>query len=602
MQQLLAVDQPGPEAELVAYRRLYEVMARVNGSADLSEVLDVVAQGVVEVLGYGIAAISRLEGDVLVMTTVCGGTDEDRAQILGRRTPMSRVNDEYRNADRWGILRFVPHERALLDEYEIWVPDVEISEDPDTWHPMNTLYAPLYSPTGELLGNMAVDLPPNNRVPDQAQREVLEMYVVQAGIAMFNAQQRERLAEQVRLGEATRAIVASAGRVLDLDRILVDSVSPLLSGLRARALWIATFTSQPDELAQVTSYPPDLADRTTREMLDQAYLMAVRSWRSAEAAFHEQPELPSGHQSTHDLPTQLMSQLGDMHRTLLVPIGAGPEAFGLMALMRTSDDPLWSAEEAEAALEIGRELGRTVLHARLFATERKLVGELKELDSYKGELIATIAHELKSPLTSIHGYLEYMEDGGDSATGLAAIGRNTERLQVLVGDLLEMARLEDVNHDVAREPVDLRQVCEESASSVRIQAERSLVTLDLELPGSPVVVMGDADELSRVVDNLLSNAVKYSRPSGRVVLALRAGGQGAELEVRDSGMGIAAKDLPTLFDAFNRSSNPEAQAIPGTGLGLAITQRIVDIHEGKLSVESELGQGSTFMLRLPLSA
>ena len=205
-------------------------MLRVNSSTDLSEVLDEIARGVVEVLGYGIAAIARLEGETFVMTTVAG-PEEVREQIIGRRTPVASIFNEFAQADEWGVLRFVPHDRMpdALEE-SAWVPDFEPGSGPDSWHPLDALYAPLYSATGQLLGNMSVDLPPGNRIPNREERELLEMFVVQAGLAMYNAQQRERLGDQVRMGEMLRA-VSSAGQLAELDLSLREAAQAIAKGL-----------------------------------------------------------------------------------------------------------------------------------------------------------------------------------------------------------------------------------------------------------------------------------------------------------------------------------------------------------------------------------
>ena len=144
-------------------RRLYDVMRRVNSPSDLSEVLEAVVNGVVEGLGYGVAAISRLEGETLVMTAVAG-PDGVPEQILGLRTPMEVIFSEFAQADHWGILRYVPHDRLDQENTSAaWIPEFEPDDDPDAWHPMSTLYAPLYSADGQILGNMSVDLPPGNR-------------------------------------------------------------------------------------------------------------------------------------------------------------------------------------------------------------------------------------------------------------------------------------------------------------------------------------------------------------------------------------------------------------------------------------------------------
>ena len=230
-----------PRAEGI--RRLYELMLRVNSSTDLSEVLDEIARGVVEVLGYGIAAIARLEGETFVMTTVAG-PEEVREQIIGRRTPVASIFNEFAQADEWGVLRFVPHDRMpdALEE-SAWVPEFEPGSAPDSWHPLDALYAPLYSATGQLLGNMSVDLPPGNRIPIREERELLEMFVVQAGLAMYNAQQRERLGNQVRMGDMLRA-VSSAGQLAELDLSLREAAQAIARGLQTEHLWIRCFPSR----------------------------------------------------------------------------------------------------------------------------------------------------------------------------------------------------------------------------------------------------------------------------------------------------------------------------------------------------------------------
>ncbi len=274
-----------PRAEGI--RRLYELMLRVNSSTDLSEVLDEIARGVVEVLGYGIAAIARLEGETFVMTTVAG-PEEVREQIIGRRTPVASIFNEFAQADEWGVLRFVPHDRMpdALEE-SAWVPDFEPGSGPDSWHPLDALYAPLYSATGQLLGNMSVDLPPGNRIPNREERELLEMFVVQAGLAMYNAQQRERLGDQVRMGDMLRS-VSSAGQLAELDLSLREAAQAIAKGLRTEHMWIRCFPSgDVGQVEQSAAYPPD--DReSSRELV--------------AGQEHPRPARPGGRPARRDQP------------------------------------------------------------------------------------------------------------------------------------------------------------------------------------------------------------------------------------------------------------------------------------------------------------
>ena len=588
-----------PRAEGI--RRLYELMLRVNSSTDLSEVLDEIARGVVEVLGYGIAAIARLEGDTFVMTTVAG-PEEVREQIIGRRTPVASIFNEFAQADEWGVLRFVPHDRMpdALEE-SAWVPDFEPGSTPDSWHPLDALYAPLYSATGQLLGNMSVDLPPGNRIPNREERELLEMFVVQAGLAMYNAQQRERLGDQVRMGDMLRA-VSSAGQLAELDLSLREAAQAIARHLQTEHLWIRCFPSGDlGQVEQSAAYPPDDSE-SSRELVQLKSLLASRAWDLGRpVVIHEgnARQLDEGLTAHQRL---LVRELVKDHAgssLMFAPVGVGRELLGFVLLARDVTLSTWTQDQQEAVMEVGRALGRVVLNARLYDRERHLVGELQELDRYKGELIATISHELKTPLTSIIGHIELLEDLDTGIGSVEAISRNADRLNRLVQNLLNYSQIQD-KRETVRRPVDLRMLAEASVELMAMQAEQGGVTMTLTLPPDPVMVTADPDDLGKVVDNLASNAVKYSRRGGAVHIEVGSDEKHAFVLCADTGLGISAADQVHLFSAFHRSSNPEALSIPGTGLGLAISRRVAHMHGGEIIVVSELGVGSTFRLRLPV--
>jgi signal transduction histidine kinase len=582
---MTAKDTPRPDG----VRKPYELMRRVNSSSDPAEVLEEIARGVFEVLGFGVAAIARLEGDTLVMTTVAGPEDV-REQIIGRRTPVSAILNEFAQADEWGILRYVPHGR-LPDEImsAAWIPDFDASEDPEAWHPLDALYAPLYSATGELLGNMSVDLPPGNRVPGQLDRELLEMFVVQAGLVMSHAQQRARLAEQVRLA-ATLQRVATAGSLHGLDQTLDEAAVAIASGLNASQVWIRCRPRAVglDHDSGFPGGPPSSAQGAVHQVL------------AAMAHAQGRPVVVT-RTSTGPEPLGARGLLEQHDGSCLVgvPIVARQEVLGDLVLMR-AHAPDFTDTELAAIEQLSRELGRMVLNARLYETERRLVAELQEVDRYKGELIATISHELKTPLTSIIGHTELLEELESEVDSVRASSRNAPRLHRLIENLLNYSRIQDRREHVRRS-VDLTVLCENSLDLLQVQAEQGGLELKLDFPSERVMVHGDPEELARVVDNILSNAVKYTPAGGRVDVAVSAQGPFAEVACTDTGLGISEVDQTHLFSAFHRSSNPEALSIPGTGLGLAISRRIAEMHGGEILVESELGKGSTFRVRLPLS-
>lgn len=576
-----------------ALQRLSELVRRVNSSTDTAEVLEEIVHGVCEVLGYGVAAIARLEGDTLVMTAVAG-PDDVRRQVLGRRTPASEILDEFRQADRWGILRFVPHGR--MDNARLtaaWIPDFEPDDDPMAWHPEDALYAPLYSATGGLLGNMAVDLPTGNRIPSIHERELLEMFVVQAGLALSNAQQRERLAEQVRLGSTVKE-VAQAGSQPGLDAMLADACEAVQRGLDATQVWIRCYPDEDRANGVAAGHPlPSPSSAGVGSL--RADLAAV--WPSAEpVVVHISDEACERLPSSLPKLQQMMSSVGAFS-VVVVPMGVGLSLLGYVVIgFPGSRGPLRPAE-LDAVSEIARELGRSVHSARLLETEQRLVSELRELDRYKGELITTISHELKTPLTTIIGHAELLGELHEHRS-VEAITRNAERLNRLVQNLLDYSRVQD-RRAYVRVGVDVMDVCRATLDLVAHQADTGRVALGMDASYEEATVSGDPDELSLVVDNLVSNAVKYTRPGGTVRLEVVCDDTTVRVLVHDSGLGISDADQVHLFSAFHRSSNPEALSIPGTGLGLAISRRIVESHGGRIEVESVVGEGSTFTLVLP---
>ena len=578
-----------------ALQRLSELVRRVNSSTDTTEMLQEIVRGVHEVLGYGVAAISQLEGDSLVMVAVAGPEDV-RKQLLGRRTQAASILDEYRAADHWGILRYVPHGRMdpeLL--YAAWTPDIAPSDDPDAWHPDDALYAPLYSATGELLGNMSVDLPPGLCVPVQAERDLLEIFVVQAGLALSNAQQRERLARRVHLGEVIKE-VAKAGSQVGLDALLDAASEAINAGFGATRTWIRCSPDGIRGRGAASGRPLPHVTYPGIEMLRGD--LAAAAWPGGLlvpiAVTDRKVELLP----TSGAVVQAVMRDSGVSHGVVAPVGVGPELFGYLAIGLGEGTPVFRTDELAAISEIARELGRMVQSARLFETEQLLVSELRELDRYKGELIATISHELKTPLTTIIGHIELLEDQGVESRSVAAIRRNADRLDRLIQNLLDYAQVQD-RRGAVRRTVDLVELADSAIELLSQQAESGGVRVVFDRPATPVQVSGDAEEIGTVLNNLISNAVKYTRSGGRVGVAMEGGQPWTQVTVTDTGIGISQVDRNHLFSTFHRSSNPEALSLPGTGLGLAISRRIAESHGGRIEVESTLGRGSTFRLVLP---
>jgi signal transduction histidine kinase len=232
--------------------------------------------------------------------------------------------------------------------------------------------------------------------------------------------------------------------------------------------------------------------------------------------------------------------------------------------------------------------------------------QLVEADKLKDEFVALISHDLRTPLTSIIGYVELtLEDEGppldeERRSYLQVVSRSSERLLRLVDDLLFVARLQAGRLVLERSELDLCVIAEQAAEEARPRAEGKQITLEFS-GGSPVTLSGDKGRLFQLLDNLISNAIKFTPEGGHIEVRVMGGEAGAVLEVSDTGIGLGPGEAKLVFDRFFRSSRVVAQQVPGTGLGLFIARAIVEAHDGTIAVSSRDGGGTTFRVELPMA-
>ncbi len=575
--------------------------AILRASDTMVENLQLVADGVVAVAGFAVAAIRVRRGDYLELVVDTGLPEE-----IGTRIPVQLMLDELAVADDWGLLQFVPHRAgdASPSDGSGWVvPDVQISDAPDAWHPLDMLVAPLYDAHGVLRGTLAIDEPLDGRRPDPERRSVLERFASLAGRAVLASVERESLAEQVTMAETVKEIVRTTSAQLSLGGLLQTSEQTLREGFDAQWLWIKTVA---DDQGSATEF---LADELTVVLPEDIVAFAEEA---ARYCWHHQvvmklgehePAPPHMRPDHHRHVLEMLRGIS-MANLVFVPLGAGPECMGSLMLMRGDPKRSWTDIECAALLDIGHDLGRAALNARTFEREHALVAELQALDVYKSQLIATVSHELKNPLTAVAGHLEILESGtlavGDPAReSLAAIGRASARMSRVIEDLLLLRKVGEAHKPLGQDPVDLGALVEDAVSLTAQAAAAKHLDVSIQRPEHDVVARGEREELDKLVLNLVSNAIKYT-PAGRSAEVRLESVEGyAVLTVTDEGLGISDEDQGKLFTEFFRSTNPEAVAQPGTGLGLAIVRRIVDRHRGQIHVDSALGRGSTFTVLLP---
>lgn len=235
------------------------------------------------------------------------------------------------------------------------------------------------------------------------------------------------------------------------------------------------------------------------------------------------------------------------------------------------------------------------------------ITEEKRVETIKKDFVANVSHELRTPLASIKGYSETLLDGGmdDKETlreFLRIIDRHATRMARLIDDLLILSRLESHQMAIVASPMDLRELLVSTAKGFEKQARDKGIELASKIPDNLPKVLGDRDRLEQVLVNLLDNAIKYTHSGGSVFISARNSDGAVRVDIKDTGIGIPADDIPRIFERFYRVDKARSRELGGTGLGLAIVKHIIQGHNGRLHVESMPGKGSTFSFSIKACA
>lgn len=424
----------------------------------------------------------------------------------------------------------------------------------------------------------------------------------------FLAEETDRLRDEdrdhARLLEVVRESSIRIRQHLHAPDIIREAMTAIERNLAADSVWVgltgdgdlSLAESYHDARHQVASMMGELpAD--TFPWLHELY-QHQSSYRIADLHSAEADEIPS------DI-RQVLLGMGAVS-LLITPFGAGQELMGMLTLLRTGQGKAWTRPEIEAVESLAGDIGRGLEHARLYEREERLVAELKSLDQAKTGFLASASHDLRTPLTSIIGYVEIIQDGEAGPVSqqqiqmLDAVDRNGRRLQNLIEDMLTISKIELGAFTSDLRPVDLAGLLPDAADMVRPSADEGGLIFEVTAPDQGLVVDGDADQLDRVLMNLLSNAVKYTPSGGTVRLsAAREDGE-AVLVVSDTGIGIPEQDQKSLFTRFFRATNAVERAYSGSGLGLSIARSIIQNHHGRIGLKSTEGAGTTVTVRLPL--
>ncbi|MGQ9592284.1 MAG: ATP-binding protein [Planctomycetota bacterium] len=230
--------------------------------------------------------------------------------------------------------------------------------------------------------------------------------------------------------------------------------------------------------------------------------------------------------------------------------------------------------------------------------------EIRRLETLRRDFVANVSHELKTPLTSIRACVDTLLDGGledqqNNLRFLQKIEVHASRLAALITDLLSLSKIESGDAFTAREHVNLGELVLGCFQRLAPMAEAKRLAYRMHLPEEPVFVLGDPEAVHQIFDNLIDNAIKYTEPGGTIDVAVSREGETACAAVRDTGIGIPKEDQPRIFERFYRVDKARSRELGGTGLGLSIAKHLTQALGGEILVESEVGVGSTFTVRIP---
>jgi signal transduction histidine kinase len=522
--------------------------------------------------------------EMLEIVAVSGADAPGRRDTVGRTWQREDLDRCLVDAEHHGRLRFTPHRSITYFE----LPEGEHPMDIPGQH--GTLFAPLRTDEGELLGVLSADGSVDPRSLGADACDLLEVYAGQARLVLHHLREQDRLVEQLRLAQAARTVLHDAATKADVSALLASLARSVADLLNADGSWVCAET-EPGSHPDAASYPAELGAHLGSDICTVVEPVMAECW--------------VGDHVMTDADTEILAMLASHAghtRALLAAIGSGTEVRGAILVFRGVGDPEWSADERSTLRTLGRQLGEVIRVVCDGDRDRRMIVELRALDRYKRDLVVSVSHDLKTPLTSITLNTELLEAEERTAEGagqVAAIRRSAERLGRLVDDLMALARAEETPH--ASRDVDLVDLVHEACQHVEVEAQQREVGLQLDMPDSlPVAV--DADAMRRVLIQIVSNAVKFSLPSGQVRLELRRVGDMVEFACSDDGIGIAASEQGTVFNMFGRSDDARARGVPGSGMGLAIAQRIVSRLGGTIDVVSVKDQGARFTVRVPADA
>jgi signal transduction histidine kinase len=583
----------GELAEAIEQQTATSQVLELMGHSDLAlqPVFETVVRHAVRLCGADAGFVHQLDAGRYQLAFMLGGSPEYEDFV--RRNPIEMGHGSL--VGRVGLERRV-----------VQIPDV--LADPDyRWH------------TGRELGGfrtiLGVPMLAGDRVAGvltlwrvdvdpfgERTIDLLTTFAAQAAIAIRNVQLFQDLTRSIdelrALGEISQAVSSS----LDLDEVLTTIVTRAvrLSGTEGGSIFEFDQATRLFHVRTCFGTEPELvrALRGTRIHLDETFV-------GRAAASGEPQSAPDLSVEASDPHIEQLARAG-WRSMLVVPLRWEQEIIGAL-LVRRRVTGAFPARTAELLETLASQSAVAIHNARVFRQLEDKSHQLEVASGHKSEFLASMSHELRTPLNAVIGFSdvllqrmfgdlnerqdEYLRDIRDS-------GRH---LLELINEILDLSKVEAGRMELDPGRVPLVPVLEHGLAMVRERAGRNGISLELATDAGVDTVWADELKLKQVVLNLLTNAVKFTDAGGAVIVSAGLNGDVAEVTVRDTGVGIADEDRERIFEAFQRGGRGARTSTEGTGLGLTLSKRIVELHGGRLWMESAVGEGSLFGFSLPLA-
>jgi GAF domain-containing protein len=563
---------------------------------DLRAVFETVAENSVRLCGADRANVYRFDGELLQMGA-------------GFNLPPEFREWAEQNPNRPG--RHSTSARAALERRTIHILDVqadpEYSYKAADFEPIRTALGVPILKGDELLGVIVIYHLEVRPFTDK-QIALVETFADQAAIAienvrLFEAEQQRshELTESLQQQTATADVLKVISRsTFDLQTVL-DTLAEsavrlceadLISihrqqGANYRA--VATFGGPADQRELVLGSIPFSAGRGTvlgRTLLERTPVQVADVLADPDYTLQE-----------------MQKRIG--FRTILgVPLLREDKPIGVIVLMRLAVRP-FTEKQIELATTFADQAGIAIENVRLFEEIQDKSRQVEEASKHKSQFLANMSHELRTPLNAILGYTELIIDGiygeapGKMRTVMERVQSNGKHLLGLINDVLDLSKIEAGQLVLSIQDYSIKDVVHGVYSAVEPLASGKKLAFKIDVPANLPPARGDDRRLTQVLLNLVGNAIKFT-DAGEVAVKAAASNGAYTISVRDTGPGIAEADQVKIFDEFQQADSTQTKAKGGTGLGLSIAKRIIEMHGGKLWVESSLGAGSTFSFTVPL--